>query len=69
MSKCSHTLFSPAAYDAASKRLKMSYGNYGSFCKLFLAMGPVRSPLPAPSKADMPQVIDRFRCCLHDWRM
>ena len=55
-SKCGHTLFSPTAYDAASKRKKISYGSYGSFCKLFLAMGPVRSPLPAPSKADMPQV-------------
>jgi cryptochrome len=56
VSHCSHTLFDPLAYHTASKRLGISYTTYGGFCKLFLKMGPARSPLPAPTELDMPKV-------------
>ena len=53
--KTSHTLYSPEEYIEQSQKKKISFNSYVTFCRLFLAMGTVRKPLPAPDH--LPQVL------------
>lgn len=59
VSRCGHTLFDPLDYVAKSRKSKTGYQSYGSFLKLFLSMGPVRTPLPSPSALPQWTVTER----------